>query len=172
MTNDAIDSVEILKPERPTFLTVLCILTFVVSGYFFVQSLIGIFVNSSMDMTSFNEVTEQLYESMEEMEGEQRVFMQRLIDGMQITVNAVIENAVSLGIFEMITSLLGILGAVLMFRLNKKGYYLYIIAKIIGVVAPLAIIGVNILTISLYGFIAIIGILFIVLYGVNLKYMR
>ncbi len=172
MTDEAIDAMEVKKPTRPTFLTVLCILTFVVSGYFFVQSLIGVFINNSMDTATFNEVTEQLYESMDEMEGEQREFMQRIIDGMQVTVNAVIENAVTLGIIEMLASLLGIFGAILMFRLNKKGYYLYILAKIIGVIAPLAIIGVNILTLSLYGFTALIGILFIVLYGVNVKYMR
>jgi hypothetical protein len=172
MSNEAIDAMEIQKPDRPTFLTVLCILTFVVSGYFFVQSLIGIFVNNSMDTTAFNEVIAELYESMEEMEGQEQAFMQKIIDGMQVTVNAVIENAVSLGIFEMLTSVLGILGAVLMFRLNKKGYYIYILAKIVGVIAPLAIIGVNVLTLSLYGFIAVIGILFIVLYGVNVKYMR
>jgi len=172
MSNEAIDAMEIQKPNRPTFLTVLCIITFVVSGYFFVQSLLGIFVNNSLDTTAFNEIISQLYESMDEMEGQEQAFMQKIIDGFQITVNSIIENAVSLGIFEMLTSVLGILGAVLMFRLNKKGYYLYILAKIVGVVAPLAIIGVNVVTISIYGFIGVIGILFIVLYGVNVKYMR
>jgi len=172
MTNETIDTQEFKTPSRPTFLTVLCILTFVVSGYFFVQSIIGIFANQAMDTAAFNEVSEQLYESMDEMDGEQQQFMQGFIDALQVTMNSAIENAVSLGIFEMLASALGIFGAVLMFKLNKKGYYLYILAKVIGVVAPLFIIGANMLTISLYGFIAFIGILFIILYGVNVKYMR
>jgi len=172
MTNETIDSLEVKKPNRPTFLTVLCILTFVVSGYHFVQGLIGIFFSANVDTATFNEMSEQLYESMEEMDGDQREFMQGFIDSIQVTINAIIENAVAIGVFEMLASALGIFGAVLMFKLNKKGYYLYILAKIIGVVVPLVIIGVNILTISLYGFVALLGILFIVLYGVNVKYMR
>ena len=172
MTNETIDSLEVKKPNRPTFLTVLCILTFVVSGYHFVQGLIGIFINKSVDTATFNEMSEQLYESMEQMDGEQQQFMQSFIDSIQVTINAIIENAVAIGVFEMLASALGIFGAILMFKLNKKGYYLYILAKIVGVIAPLVIIGFNVLTISIYSFIAFIGIIFIVLYGLNVKYMR
>lgn len=172
MTNEAIDSIELETPKRPTFLTVLCILTFVVSGYHFIQALIGIFINESVDTSGFNEVSEQMYESMENMDAQGREFMQQFIDAIQVTITAIFENAVTIGIFEMLASALGIFGAILMFKLNKKGYFLYILAKVVGVVVPLIIIGVNILTLSIYGFIAVIGILFIVLYGLNTRYMH
>lgn len=172
MTEQTIDAIEPAQTSRPTFLTVLCILTFVVSGYNFIQSLISIFVSNAMDTQGLNEMYDEIYKNMEGMDAEGQAFMQQFVDAIQITLSAMIENAVLIGSMEMLVSALGVIGAFLMFRLNKKGYYVYILAKAIGVIAPLIIVGANILTLSVYGFISIIGILFIVLYGLNLKYMR
>ena len=56
-------------------------------------------------------------------------------------------------------------------KLKKTGYYIYIVACLIGIIGPLAIIGSGIMG----GFIllgSVFSILFIILYGVNLKHLR
>jgi hypothetical protein len=55
--------------------------------------------------------------------------------------------------------------------LKKTGYYIYVAGCIIGIVGPLAIVGGGIMGgMILLG--SVFSILFIILYGVNLKHMR
>jgi len=96
----------------------------------------------------------------------------RMMDALASMMQAGIDNALTLGIIAIVASGLSILGAYWMFNLKKIGYYTYIVSKVVGILIPLFIFGVNILTIMMYGFIALIAILFIVLYGVNRKYMH
>lgn len=157
---------------RTNFLTVLCVLTFVVSGYYFFKGVGGLIVGSQFSSSDWAGVSEGLEELMANADEKPVAFMQKLLDAAGETVNAAMEHVVALGVTGLVVSLLSVLGAIMMWRLRKNGFYLYLIAKLIGVIVPIMLIGVNILTASYYGFALFISIVMFILYGMNLRYMR
>ncbi len=157
---------------RTNFLTVLCILTFVVSGYYFFNGLVGVFVGSQFSSSDWASVTEQFEEVMDNAGAETTAFIQKFLDATAETVNASMEHVVALALTGLAVALLSVLGAVMMWRLQKSGFYLYVAAKLIGVIVPIVLIGANLLTVSYYGFALFISIIMFILYGMNVKYMR
>ena len=172
MTDLTIDTIDnSLSRRRPTFLTVLCIITFVVSGYNLVMAIVGVFSKKSFDPAQWQDLSNQMAEAMSGTDAASQEMATRLMDAFSQMIQAGIENALTLGLVAVAASALSILGAYFMFKLKKIGYYTYIVAKVIGVLIPLIIYGVNIVTLMMFGFIALIGVLFIILYGINRKYM-
>lgn len=170
MTDQSVDVIDNQYFEkRPTFLTVLCIMTFVVSGYNLLMSVIGLFGENALDSNQMESGMAQLREAMNEADPNTRDFLVQVMDAMRDMVQTGMEYATTLGIGEIISAGLSLLGAILMFNLRKSGYYTYIAAKIIGVAVPFAIFGFNLLTTILYGFAALISVVFIILYGINRK---
>lgn len=173
MTDFTVDTPDnLVTAKRPTFLTVLCILTFVVSGYHLIMAIVDLFSSKSFDPTQWQEISNQMAEAMAGTDSASQEMASRMMDALASMMQAGIDNALTLGIIAIVASGLSILGAYWMFNLKKIGYYTYIVSKVVGILIPLFIFGVNILTIMMYGFIALIAILFIVLYGVNRKYMH
>jgi len=172
MTDQTLDTVDnSISARRPTFLTVLCIITFVVSGYHLVMAIVGFFSNKSFDPAQWQDISNQMAEAMSGTDAASQEMAARMMEAISHMMQAGIENATFLGIAALLASALSIYGAYLMFNLKQTGYYTYIAAKVIGILIPLFIFGINILTLFMYGFIAVIGALFIVLYGLNRKYM-
>jgi TctA family transporter len=87
-------------------------------------------------------------------------------------VSKAIENAGWIASFELIVALLSAFGAFLMFRLRKTGFWIYLVAKVLGILTILLFMGVNILTVSIASFALFVGLIMIVLYAVNLKHMH
>lgn len=173
MNEYAIDKPDdLVVAKRPTFLTVLCIITFVVSGYHVIMAIIGLFTSNSFDPEQWQDISNQMADAMSGADSGSQEMANQMMNALSSMMQAGIANALTLGIVAIIASGLSILGAYWMFKLKKIGYYAYIVAKVIGIIIPLIIFGVNILTIIMYGFIALIAVLFIVLYGVNRKYLH
>jgi len=84
-----------------------------------------------------------------------------------------IEHAGTLNLIALLTSLISVVGVFLMFKMNKMGFYAYIIAQLAMTIGPLAILGFGNWTALMgamwTGFLAVV---FIILYGVNLKHMK
>lgn len=83
------------------------------------------------------------------------------------------ENVIKLNIGNIVANLLTLAGAILMFKMNKRGFWLYLAGIIIWIGTPLALFGVN----SVPGIISavgqgIVGVLFVVMYAFNLKEMN
>ncbi len=174
MTDQAIDSTEEspAKKGRPTFLTVLCILTFIVSGYNFFEAGFGLFVADSFDQSQWTEISQQMSEAMNDVDSQSREVIETMMNAASETIVAGMENAMVLGLIDMLAAALSVIGAILMFKLKKTGYYAYVFAKIIGIIVPLTILGVNLLTGIIFGFAAFVSVVFIILYGLNLKHLR
>ncbi len=117
--------------QRPVFLTVLCILTFIGSGLALLFTLIGLIAAEAIEsmMSSFPMPT-----------------------------------GASAGPLKSIILLIlfgaSLYGAILMWQLKRIGFYLYTIAQVI-----ILILGFGILSL-------IFTAAFIIMYGVNLKYME
>jgi hypothetical protein len=160
------------KKARPTFLTVLCILTFIGSGYGIVDSVIDYFGAEKAEQI-VGQVDETMDEAMDEIgeseEGEKAAeLMETMVGDMMSSLTA--ENIRRLSIMSLISNILTLLGALLMWRLNKKGFYSYIAGIVILIISPLIILE-GLIGLATAGFIGFIGVIFIVLYGLNLKHM-
>ena len=73
----------------------------------------------------------------------------------------------------LISNLITLGGAIMMFRLRKIGFWMYIAGTMVLVATPLIIFGVsNLLGLGItFGF-GVVGVLFIVLYSINLKQLQ
>ena len=157
------------KSTRPTMLTVVCILTFIGSGYGLFDKLTDYFAAPVVETT--HESLDQAREELEDSDAPEGLmnFIDNMIGGIQ--ENLTTENVRKQAVWGGLSCLFTLVGGILMFMLYRKGYYVYLAGIVLYVATPLiayngtfALIGMSI---SL-----IIGIIFLVLYGVNLKYMK
>jgi len=166
---------DLLPPVRSTFLTVLCILTFVGSGYGIfsgITTLTGaakIIAQSTKNMDPQKQQAER--QRLSEKKDGGSKFALKMMDSVGEMMNE--KKIKQTGIATIISSLLTLGGALLMWRLNRTGFYIYVAGILTGVAAPFIIYGsdafVAIMSAAVSGF---FGLLFIVLYAFNLKDMQ
>ncbi len=159
---------------RPTFLTVLCILSFLGSGWGIIDSITD-YVNAEQ----VGEATELIEESMddamdkldenEDISDTQRDFVEGMAQG--FTENITPENIRKSAIVTLISCLLTLAGALLMWKLNKNGFYLYIAGFLVMIIGLVSIFS-GVMGAIAAGGSGFIGVVMIVLYGVNLKHMN
>lgn len=135
--------------KRPVFLTVLCILTFIAAGFSILSALIVFFMPSSF------------------MEGMQGQFADMLGEDKAEEMVASMAMATKLAPYQLIFSILSLVGAIMMFQLKRMGFYLYVLAQILLVVVPPLVSGQW----SIF-WPAFWAVLFIVLYAINVKSMK
>jgi asparagine N-glycosylation enzyme membrane subunit Stt3 len=139
---------------RPTFLTVLCILSFIAAGF----AIIGyVLVITAMGAAS------AIASNMEGMSGEagQAAAM----------MNEAMSKAPSMGltwayiIVGFVTVLVSLFGVIKMWKLQKIGNYLYVGASVVSMIMGIIYSGFGVMGV-------LFPILFIVLYGLNLKHLK
>ncbi len=177
--NDLIDEqVSIDKGPRPVFITVLCILTWIYSG--FIDFMMGLYQYLTFDSKMAQLISQQdLLEDQKEMmlnnidssnPGEQ--FAANIMDSAIDIIPLAIEYGKTLNLVAVLCGITCIVAAVLMFKQLKVGFFLYVASLIAYVGIPVYLVGDNMLMLSgslLGGF---FGLVFIILYGVNLKHMK
>lgn len=151
---------------RNTFLTVICILTFIGSGWGVVKAVQNYFtadvtaqIGTGAIQTAQDQISEKGVKAPD--------FVKQIIGSVEADMNP--DFLRKLAIFSFISSLLTLSGAIVMWNLKKFGFYMYILGIIIEVIAPLTM-GklVGAIGASIMGF---VGVIFIVMYAVNLKQM-
>jgi hypothetical protein len=83
-----------------------------------------------------------------------------------------VENIHKKSIGDLIAGLFTLAGAILMWFQRRNGFYLYIAGVLIGIALPFYLYGNDLLTVGIASFGAFFGLLFIVLYALNLKWMN
>lgn len=162
--SDNLDQFEVEKPTKlPVFLKVLCILTFVGSGLGILGALGGLAMGG---------MNERLLQDMNDIGG-------GIYDDLGMDIDAMIAWTKYSNIANLFGSALCLTGALMMWKLKKVGFYLYVpgnlIPAIVSVFAmqyimpsgPFAAIGT-----AGAAFGIIFSIAFIVMYGVNYKHLR
>ena len=158
--------------KRPTFITVLGILGFIGVGWQIISGIItmGAGAVTSAVTSAGSSYAEGLsnIEGMENVEG-----MDQAMAGLNEAVDAankLAQNATILGIINIVAALVCLLGIIWMWKLQKKGFFVYVIGEIAAPVATLVLVGFG-----LGDFMATLGfifpIIFIILWGLNLKHM-
>ena len=145
-------------------MTVLCILTFIGSGWGLLVSTMNFLGN---DATV--EQIEQYSDMMEQLDnGGGSSFISRMFESSR----EMMPYMKKISGTNLVFYILSLAGAFLMFRLKKTGFYLYSGAQIVMLfVAPLFA-GFTAMTLVSLGGGAVLALVFIILYGLNLKYMK
>lgn len=158
------------KPQRPTFLLVLCILTFIGSGWNVLTNLFSIFTAGFMNG---NLQMEQYSNMVGEMENNSAsAFMSGFLNSSMEVLQATAMHAREIAVMQLVLSLLSLLGAILMFQLRRSGFFLYTAAQILALFVLPYFAGFSTLVVIGMLWSAFISLIFIVMYAVNLKYMR
>jgi len=172
MNEESIDYDGKTESKRPTLLTVLCILTWVVSAYYIFTVPFEYFFSSGMDPGQLQSTINDAMTSMAEEDPEAAEFMEGFMKAASDMIAKSLENAGWIASFEILVTLLSAFGAYLMFSLRKSGFWIYTFAKVLGILTVLIFMGVNILTVSVASFALFVGLIMIALYAVNLKHMH
>lgn len=165
--NDMLDAgyEEPLK-KRPVFITVLCILTFVSCGLTFISSLWRLLVgnNTEESIKSLNRLSRQTSGAFQEMSS---------------SMEKVMEWQTTSDLLALANVLLCLVGALLMWRLKKVGFFIYTFGQVLPFIAlfgmysavqDVPFLGMAMLIGSFLAALFALG--FIVMYGINLKHMR
>jgi asparagine N-glycosylation enzyme membrane subunit Stt3 len=128
--------------KRPTFLTVLCILSFIFSGLAIIGYItaIGLAGVASAAMSGLSD------EAMSTYTGPSVGLTWAYI------------------VIGFITTLVGLFGVIKMWKLQKVGFYIYTACVVISIIMGIVYSG--------FGFMSILPLVFVVLYGLNLKAMK
>jgi hypothetical protein len=159
------------EPKRSQFLTVLCILSFIMCGLGLLSGIWGIYQSTPEAMQKNVEQVRAVNEEMADQMEDQMIEMQN---------NPFSKVAPYLGLVYTLASFLGVL---LMWNRTKKGFYIYSIAEILPY-SSFIFMGKN--SLSMMGppggnnaaiamgfliFMVVVDIIFVALYAKNLKEM-
>lgn len=157
---------------RPTFITVLCILTFIGSGWGLIGGGIQYFTaeKQAREMTiAKQKASADIQKGGKEDEGTKMAG--KMLNSMEGAFTE--ENLKKAGLAAILAAFFCIAGALMMWMLKKTGFYLYIAGTLVGIVAPFLIYGSNnLMSVISSVFVGFIGLIFVILYAVNLKYMK
>jgi hypothetical protein len=162
---------------RPTLLTVLCILTFIGSGWLIVTNVWSystasqtVRMFSSSGINRPNDSTLQKDSAFGDGHKKRPPFGEKMVSS--ISKIMTVENIHKSATGNIISGLFTLLGALLMWRLRRNGFFLYILGVIVGLVVPFYIYGNNLLAIGISSFSSFFGLVFIALYALNIKSLR
>jgi hypothetical protein len=168
---DSIDTEQPQRPNRPVFLTVLCILTFVNSGFLF----LGVIINAISGKKSADEmetVMAQMTQSASQLRDQNMTWMADLIEKMGRMAVYTNDLFYVMLLVNILTFGLCLAGAILMFTGRKIGFHAYVFYNIIGIVAIYIAVPVN----EVPSFIVIINVIlsaiFIFMYSRNLHWLK
>jgi hypothetical protein len=162
---------------RPTLLTVLCILTFIGSGWSIVSN-IWYYSAAEKTMVTFSKNMPAHNNSSANNDtvaihaGNKRrsIFGERMMSSLSKVMT--VDNIRKMAIGGILSSLLTLIGGLLMWWLRRKGFYIYIIGVVIGLIVPFYLYRGNLIAVGFSEFAGFFGLVFIALYALNLKVMR
>ncbi len=159
----------ITSKERPGLLTVVGILSFIGIGY---RILIGL-LNASMG-TITSSLVPFLNDTFENEADLSNVpdSLRGLIEGIFDSVTKFMENVTGIYLSIVLLAIIALVGVILMWQLKKTGFYLYTVARICILLIPVIFLGYNIISMIWLSSGVIFAAVFIILYSLNLKYMK
>jgi hypothetical protein len=151
--------------QRPGFLSTLCILSFIGSGLWALLSLIGIFASGWIISMFMGQATSAAMDQVDTsgMTSEQIAAMEATTQAVSGGASMIGTYAVIIFVVSLLLAGLSIFGVAKMWKLKKSGFWFYSVIN--GLIAILALIGGSF-------FSGIVGVAFIVMYGLNLKHMK
>jgi hypothetical protein len=170
MENEQLDNKE-QDVKRPTFLLVLCILTFVNTGLTVLIGLMGM-LNGKPSPEEIKAGKVDLAKSIDQLEKlnvDYWVDLLKRIDAMTDAINA---NFVAYNGVSVIVAIIGAFAAFLMFQAKKVGFHAYIVYSFLYVIQGYLFISPSIMPAFVIIINFVIAGIFILLYSRNLSWMN
>ena len=159
-TTNRIDSDDFEKPVLPSMLNVLTILTFIGCSIFLLFSLATpALMKFSREMMEKANTTEMTPREMEDMEKGRKAI--EMYEGNMIPLMAI-------GIAGIV---LCFIGALMMRKLKKDGYWIYVAGQVVPFLGSILILGTAMFTGASSYIFPVISLIFIVLYTTQRKYL-
>ncbi len=157
-------------PQRPTLLTILCILSFL----FGIWGLWGGVQSAFTDkpQRDLEKTRADVEKTMGSVEGPGAELAAKMTEEAIAMAEKSVEKAKPIGYTNIIIALLSLLGVWLMWNLKKNGFWLYTLATVAGLITPFIFLGGGMMMMLGVGFLGVISLIFVVLYGINLKHMH
>jgi ABC-type Fe3+-siderophore transport system permease subunit len=165
------------EPEkRSSFLTWLCILTFIGSGWSII-SCIWSYTTAAKTSTMFSQKVEMKRDSALQKDTA-AVAIDKKHSAFEGKIKASFskilkeDNIRKTAIGGFIAALLTLTGALFMWHLKKEGFYIYILGVVFGILVPFYIFGNDLIAVGATSFANFFGLVFTALYALNLKSMN
>lgn len=158
--------------SRPSFLTALCILTFIGSGWSLFSSA-WTYTTAAKTANIFIEIKHSDNKKLKSdsanlQQGKhEQVFEEKMKSSLSQMLTK--DNIRKKSVGSFIAALLTLFGAIFMWRLKRAGFYLYIVGVVTGIIIPFYLYGNNFLAVGLSAFGSFLGLIFIALYGLNYR---
>lgn len=164
------------EPEkRPSFLKWLCILTFIGSGWAIIS---GIFSYATAHKTSImfsenSQIRDSVFrdDTAKVATKENNPFVSGKMKG-SFSKMFKEDNIRKSAIGNLISAILTLAGALLMWQLKRNGFYLYVAGIIVAIAVPFYLFGNDLVAIGASSFANFFGLIFIALYALNLKSLK
>lgn len=151
--------------ERPTFVTVLCILSWIYVGLAILSSLTSAF-------TSQEDLEAQMELSRAQIEESPMASSDFMQDFLSFTEGS-LEYSKTMNLMTLVLMLIEGLAVFMMFKLNRLGFWVYLAVNAVLIIGTAYMIPwPNVMSSMTVGFTGFIIAVFVVLYGVNLKHMK
>ena len=151
------------KP-RPVLLTVLCVLTFIGSGFGVFANLVAMFAAPFLEFIKPSMI-EETFSHLGNNPGDQ--FIKQALDMGLLAL----DNFLAITLSKFIFYALSLVGAIMMFQMKKIGFYLYIAAQVGFLFIGPIFLGWNLFVSLALLFSVFFSLLFIALYAINFKHM-
>lgn len=179
---------------RPTLLTVLCILTFIGSSWLILTNIWAYTTapktvrmisaiknkaenNSKKNIDSLNAENIDTLKTKNAGSPKKNVghsngflFRQKMMSSVSkiMTEENIRKNALG----AILSAIITLTGAILMWYLKRGGFYLYILGTLIALSVPFYLYGINVMSFGIAFFSGFFGLLFIALYALNIRSLR
>jgi hypothetical protein len=158
------ETLSVHPQPRPVLLTVLCVLTFIGSGFGVFANLVAMFASPFLEFIQPSMI-EETFSHLGNNPGDQ--FVKQALDMALL----VLDNFLAITLSKFIFYALSLAGAIMMFQMRKIGFYLYIVAQIGFLFIGPIFLGWNVFVSSAMFFSGFFSVLFIALYGINVRYL-
>ena len=159
------------EEKRPTFLLVLCILTFVNTGFTILGGISG-FISGPPTKEEIKESNVQMAQSIDQLEKLNIDYWVDVIKRIQLMTEAMYANFAAYNAVSILVAIAGVAAAFLMLNGKKLGFHLYIGYSFLYVLQGYLFVSAAVIP----SFIVIINLLitglFVLLYSRNLKWMN
>ena len=149
---------------RPLFLTILCIITFLISVIGIITNIKG-YVNADVEVERITsgKAKTQL----------KNIFSPGAVasDELVRIGNLNVENYKKFSIGCIASYILCLVGTILIFKLKRTGFYSFTLGTFFNLITHFLLFGDNFGSMGISILVALAGFIFVILYGLNLKYM-
>lgn len=167
-TDELVDPKAALKEKRGKTLPVIAILTMVNVGWMAIQAVMSL-AQGPQPQSAIDEIKAQMLESIDP---EAQDMGTQIVLATIAVIEQSNENTYAIAGMSLLCAAIGFLGAFLMYRLKRNGFYLYIIYCFLAVAYPFAFLPNNMITVWTAIIGVVFSVLFIILYANQLKRME